>query len=176
MMPLLLSYCGRLRYIHALEVVPYGKSSVERARVKAARAAQRDDAADRANLRRAHRTAESVDNGGKDINTCFHRRRRQEDRQEPQHDCARRKELYEKLYPETISVRSRGGPGRGKKNQSQIEISFVDDASRKIFDGRYRAPGRLRNPASTMPACGLISPARTRAWISGRCSRRRRSA
>lgn len=69
MMPLLLSYCGRLRYIHALEVVPYGKSSVERARVKAARAAQRDDAADRANLRRAHRTAESVDNGGKDINT-----------------------------------------------------------------------------------------------------------
>jgi len=69
MMPLLLSYCGRLRYIHALEVVPYGKSPVERARVKAARAAQRDDAADRANLRRAHRTAESVDNGGKDINT-----------------------------------------------------------------------------------------------------------
>ena len=69
MMPLLLSYCGRLRYIHALEVVPYGKSSVERARVKAARAAQRDDAADRANLRRAHRTAESVDNRGKDINT-----------------------------------------------------------------------------------------------------------
>lgn len=69
MMPLLLSYCGRLRYLHALEVVPYGKSSVERARVKAARAAQRDDAADRANLRRAHRTAESVDNGGKDINT-----------------------------------------------------------------------------------------------------------
>lgn len=68
-MPLLLSYCGRLRYLHALEVVPYGKSSVERARVKAARAAQRDDAADRANLRRAHRTAESVDNGGKDINT-----------------------------------------------------------------------------------------------------------
>ena len=50
-MPLLLSYCGRLRYIHALEVVPYGKSSVERARVKAARAAQRDDAADRATLR-----------------------------------------------------------------------------------------------------------------------------
>ena len=53
-MPLLLSYCGRLRYIHALEVVPYGKSSVERARVKAARAAQRDDAADRANLRPAY--------------------------------------------------------------------------------------------------------------------------
>ena len=65
MMPLLLSYCGRLRYIHVLEVVPYGKSPVERARVKAARAAQRDDAADPANLRPAHRpkTAESVDNG-----------------------------------------------------------------------------------------------------------------
>ena len=71
MMPLLLSYCGRLRYLHALEVVPYGKSSVERARVKAARAAQRDDAADRANLRPAHRpkTVQSVDNGRKDINT-----------------------------------------------------------------------------------------------------------
>jgi len=53
-MPLLLSYCGRLRYIHALEVVPYGKSPVERARVKAARAAQRDDAADPANLRCPH--------------------------------------------------------------------------------------------------------------------------
>jgi len=71
MMPLLLSYCGRLRYLHALEVVPYGKSSVERARVKAARAAQRDDDADRANLRPAHRpkTVQSVDNGRKDINT-----------------------------------------------------------------------------------------------------------
>jgi hypothetical protein len=84
-------------------------------------------------------------------------------------------ELYEKLYPETISVRSRGGPGRGKKNQSQIEISFVDDASRKIFDGRYRTPGRLRNPAPTMPACGLISPARTRA-SAGSLDRRRRLA
>jgi hypothetical protein len=62
---------ARPAIIHAREVVPYGKSPASRARVKAARAAQRDDAADRARLRPAHRpkTVESVDNGHKDINT-----------------------------------------------------------------------------------------------------------
>jgi hypothetical protein len=52
--------------IHAREVVPYGKSPAGRARVKAARAAQRDDARDRANLRPGHRPkkAGSVYNGG----------------------------------------------------------------------------------------------------------------
>ena len=45
---------ARPAIIHAREVVPYGKSPAERARVNAARAAQRHDAADRANLRPAH--------------------------------------------------------------------------------------------------------------------------
>src|SRR5262249_38189690 len=56
---------ARPAIIHAREVVPYGKSPVERARVKAARAAQRDDAVDRARQRPAHRPKkpESVDNG-----------------------------------------------------------------------------------------------------------------
>src|SRR5262249_18806339 len=57
--------------IHAREVVPYAKSPVERARVKAARAAQKDDAADLRNLRPAHRPkkAETVYNGDRGINT-----------------------------------------------------------------------------------------------------------
>ena len=41
--------------IHAQEALPYGRSPGRRARVKAARAAQRDDARDRANLRPAHK-------------------------------------------------------------------------------------------------------------------------
>ena len=45
---------ARPAIIHAREVVPYGKSPAESARVKAARAAQRDDDADRANLRPAY--------------------------------------------------------------------------------------------------------------------------
>jgi hypothetical protein len=43
---------ARPAIVHAHEVVPYGKS--ERARVKAARAAQRDDAAYLTNLRSPH--------------------------------------------------------------------------------------------------------------------------
>ena len=48
----------------------------------------------------------------------------------------RRKELYEKLYPETVSVRVRGGPGRGKKNNSQNESGFVVDTAKKTGKGR----------------------------------------
>src|SRR5262249_52070707 len=57
--------------IHAREVVPYGKSPLARARVKAARSAQRDDAADLRNLRPAHRPkqAETVYNGDRVVNT-----------------------------------------------------------------------------------------------------------
>jgi hypothetical protein len=60
---------ARPAIIHAREVVPYGKSPAARARVKAARAAQRDDEADRLNLRPAHRPtkAESVYNGACDV-------------------------------------------------------------------------------------------------------------
>lgn len=46
---------ARPAIIHAREVVPYRHSPVERARVKAARAAGKDDARDRANLRPAHK-------------------------------------------------------------------------------------------------------------------------
>ena len=55
-------HCARPGIIHAREVVPRAKSPLARARVKAARAAQRDDAADLRNLRPAHRPkkAESV--------------------------------------------------------------------------------------------------------------------
>jgi hypothetical protein len=58
---------ARPAIIHARETVPYGCSMADRARVKAARAAQRDDAADLRNLRPAHRPkkAESVDNGAR---------------------------------------------------------------------------------------------------------------
>lgn len=58
------------------------------------------------------------------------------------HDGARKK-IYERLHPETTSVRERGGPGRGKKNEeneSQNEIglpAFVDDAAKQT--GRSRA-------------------------------------
>src|SRR6516225_2241719 len=52
---------ARPAIIHARETVPYGHSLADRARVKAARAAQKADAADRANLRPAHRP-KTVDN------------------------------------------------------------------------------------------------------------------
>jgi hypothetical protein len=41
--------------IHAREVLPYGRSPADRARVKAARTAQKDDARDRADQRPAHK-------------------------------------------------------------------------------------------------------------------------
>jgi hypothetical protein len=46
---------ARPAIIHAREAIPYGRSPADRARVKAARAAQRDDARDCANLRPAHK-------------------------------------------------------------------------------------------------------------------------
>jgi len=60
---------ARPAIIHAREVVPYSHSPAARARVKAARAAQKDDAADRLNLRPAHRPkkAESVYNNASNV-------------------------------------------------------------------------------------------------------------
>jgi hypothetical protein len=52
----------------------------------------------------------------------------------------RRKEIYETLHPETVSVRQKGGPGRGKKNESQDATgfpAFIDDAAAKT--GKDRA-------------------------------------
>jgi len=44
------------------------------------------------------------------------------------HLIARRKELYERIHPETVSVKVRGGPGRGKTNPKSGLVSepFVD--------------------------------------------------
>jgi hypothetical protein len=58
---------ARPAIIHAREAVRYGHSPADRARVKAARAAQRDDARDRANLRPAHRPAKTVYNNESDV-------------------------------------------------------------------------------------------------------------
>jgi N6-adenosine-specific RNA methylase IME4/ParB-like chromosome segregation protein Spo0J len=49
---------------------------------------------------------------------------------------AERKRLYEKAHPETVSVRVRGGPGRGKQNESRNAIgfapAFIDDTAKKL--------------------------------------------
>ena len=60
---------ARPAIIHAREAVPYRRSPADRARVKAARAAQRDDARDRANLRPTGRPAkaETVYNDESDV-------------------------------------------------------------------------------------------------------------
>ena len=58
---------ARPAIIHARESVPYGRSPADRARVKAARAAQRDDAADLRNLRPAHRPAKTVYSNESDV-------------------------------------------------------------------------------------------------------------
>jgi N6-adenosine-specific RNA methylase IME4/ParB-like chromosome segregation protein Spo0J len=54
---------------------------------------------------------------------------------------AERKRIYLKMHPETASTRQRGGPGRGKKNESQnairLDPAFVDDAAAKT--GKHRA-------------------------------------
>ena len=47
----------------------------------------------------------------------------------------RRKEIYEGLYPATISVRQRGGPGRGNtsdKTSADKRASFVKDTAEKM--------------------------------------------
>lgn len=52
---------------------------------------------------------------------------------------ARRKEIYEALHPETVSVNKRGGPGRGHKTEPIIgsvsPISFVEDTASKVGSG-----------------------------------------
>ena len=53
---------ARPAIIHARETMPYGRSMADRARVRAARAAQREDAADQANLRPRGRP-KNVSNG-----------------------------------------------------------------------------------------------------------------
>jgi hypothetical protein len=58
---------ARPAIIHAREAVPYRRLPGGRARVLAARAAQRDDARDRANLRPAHRPAKTVYNNESDV-------------------------------------------------------------------------------------------------------------
>jgi hypothetical protein len=61
---------ARPAIIHAQESIPYGRSPADRARVKAARVAQRDDARDRANLRPAGRPkAETVYNTEDDVHS-----------------------------------------------------------------------------------------------------------
>jgi hypothetical protein len=57
----------------------------------------------------------------------------------------RRKELYERKYPETVSSRKSGGGGRRrKKNGSQNEThsAFIDDTAKKTGRGRSRCGGR----------------------------------
>ncbi len=52
---------------------------------------------------------------------------------------AERKRLYLKNHPDTESVRVRGGPGRGHKNESQNENgfpAFIDDTAAKTGKGR----------------------------------------
>jgi N6-adenosine-specific RNA methylase IME4 len=49
---------------------------------------------------------------------------------------SRRKQIYEELFPKTISVNKRGGPGRGNKTNADSAVvleksSFVEDASVK---------------------------------------------
>lgn len=48
---------------------------------------------------------------------------------------ARRKEIYEALHPETLSVNERGGPGRGHKTSEIISLvstpTFAEDAASK---------------------------------------------
>lgn len=60
---------ARPAIIHAREAVPYGHSPAARARVIKARAAQKDDAKDRENLRPGHRPkkTESVYNGARNV-------------------------------------------------------------------------------------------------------------
>jgi hypothetical protein len=58
---------ARPAIIHAREIAPYGHSVAIRARVKAARTAQRDDAADLRNLRPAHRPSKTVYNGESNV-------------------------------------------------------------------------------------------------------------
>jgi N6-adenosine-specific RNA methylase IME4 len=54
---------------------------------------------------------------------------------------AERKRLYLKQHPQTASVRVRGGPGRGKKNESQdatgFAPAFIDDTAKRT--GKHRA-------------------------------------
>ena len=58
---------ARPAIIHARETVPYGRSTADRARVKAARRAQKIDAEDQANQRPAHRPKKSVYNGNGNV-------------------------------------------------------------------------------------------------------------
>jgi len=44
---------------------------------------------------------------------------------------ARRKVIYETLHPETVSVRERGGPGRGRQNERHHVAGFATDTAQR---------------------------------------------
>jgi ParB/RepB/Spo0J family partition protein len=70
----------------------------------------------------------------------------------------KRKQIYEKLHPETVSVRKQGGPGRGKKNESTdatLFPAFIDDAAAKT--GKDRATvAKYAAIANAIPDVALL--------------------
>jgi hypothetical protein len=54
---------------------------------------------------------------------------------------ARRKAIYVAMRPETVSVRVRGGPGRGKENQSKVRTGLSD----AFIDNTAKTTGRSRS-------------------------------
>jgi hypothetical protein len=122
---------ARPAIIHARETVPYGRSPADRARVQAARAAQRADAHDRANLRPRGRP-ENVYSEKRDVHIS----------ERPSGNS--RAAFLRRLRKDRPDIHARVLAGEISANAGMIEAGFRKKHTAGLRNGRRPVAGRCR--------------------------------
>jgi len=76
----------------------------------------------------------------------------------------KRKEIYERLHPETKATKA-GGPGRKKRTQCQLGTetapAFIDDTAKKTGKGRSSVTHRAKRAKDCVVLADIVTAARS---------------